>query len=329
MKSFLSPIYATVTSARNFIYDVGFADTLKLNTPVVSIGNITVGGTGKTPVTQMLLRYYLDKGLKPAAVNRNYKAQVRSAVEVDPRHPHASRYYGDEPTLIALNNPEASVFVGPSKWQAAHLAETQVHPDVILIDDGFQHRALHRDLDLVLLDVAVPRAHYQMLPKGFAREPLSSLRRADFVLLTKTNFVGDDELKRFKTLLPDGLKTLEVEYHLSAPTADAGLKAVAFSGLARPESFKQSIQQDTKYELLDYMIFPDHHTYTHRDLDRILSLKKELGADVLLMTEKDAVKISGLIENPDFFRTLSLQTHFSGPLEEFHAALDKVVHSRP
>ncbi len=321
----MSHLYGSASDLKNFLYEAGFADSLKLKTPVVSIGNLTVGGTGKTPITQMIIDYYKEKLVRTAVVGRNYKAQLRGTAKVEPEKKFAAQFYGDEPTLLASTNPEVGVFVGPRKWKAAEQAETQMKPDVILMDDGFQHRALFRDLDLVLLDATVPDEDYELLPKGRAREALSSLARADFVLLTKTNLAKEEKIEQIKSKLPANLKILEVAYRLAGEMEEAGLKAMAFAGLARPESFKTSIQQDTLYQLLDFVSFPDHHIYTEQEIDRLLRQKKEVGADVLLLTEKDWVKVKNLVGESSEFRVLQLKTHFLGPVEEFYASLDQVV----
>ena len=321
----LSWLYGSGARLKNFLYEAGFADSLKLDTPVISIGNLTVGGTGKTPITQLILDYYAQASLKAAVVGRNYKAQVKGNAKVDPTKNMAAQYFGDEPTLIAQRNPDVSVFVGPKKWSAAFQAEQVSKPDVIVVDDGFQHRALYRDLDLVLLDVTVPIGDYQMLPKGKSRESLESLARADYVLLTKVNLTQEENIEQIKAMIPADKKVIEVSYRLGGVIEEAGAKAIGFAGLAKPESFKTSILQDTLYELLDFVPFPDHHAFTHQDIERLVNLKNEKGADVILLTEKDWVKVRNLIGDHKDFRPLQLQTHFLESVEEFYASLDKVV----
>jgi tetraacyldisaccharide 4'-kinase len=326
MKAALAKVYGWVSSTKNFLYDQGIVDSLHLQTPVVSIGNLTVGGTGKTPVTQMIIDYYLKKMIRPAIVGRNYKALLRGIGKVDISRSFAAQYFGDEPTLLAMKNPETSVFVGPVKWKVSTHAEQTVQPDVIVIDDGFQHRALYRNLDIVLIDATAPLADYQLLPQGRAREHLRSLQRAHWIFLTKVNLAGELRLAELKKLLPPHLKILEVAYRLQGKTEEAGFKALAFAGLARPESFRTSLKQDTLYDVVEFIDFPDHYAYTAKDVERILQRGKDLGVQVYLTTEKDWTKIQNLVGDHAQFRALELKTQFLSGAEEFHADLDKVVH---
>lgn len=323
---FLSSIYAMLAQTRNWCYDLQLIDSLDLKTPVVSIGNLTVGGTGKTPITQMILDHYLEKRIRPVVVGRNYKAKLRGIGRVDANLPFCAQYFGDEPTLLAMNNPGVPVYVGPVKWLAAEQAEREVSPDVIVMDDGFQHRALHRDLDLVLMDATEKFSQYDFLPSGRGRESIHSLDRAHWVFLTKVNLAEESKVEQILEILPKHLKVLEVAYRLQVPVEEAGSKAIAFAGLAKPESFKTSIRQDTLYELLDFISFPDHHAYTIEEIQKISARARQQGAEVILTTEKDWTKIKNLMTDHSQFRVLELKTHFLGNAEEFHVDLDKLVH---
>jgi len=322
----LSSLFGMLSAARNFFYDAGLVDSLDLNAPVVSIGNLTSGGTGKTPITQMIIDHYQEKMIRPVVVGRNYKARLRGIGRVDITKPYAAQFFGDEPTLLAMRNPEISVFVGPVKWMVAEQAEREVKPDVIVVDDGFQHRALHRDLDLVLMDATADMMDYEYLPKGKGRESLFSLDRAHWVLLTKVNLAEENKVEQILQMLPPHLKVLQVAYRLQGPVEEAGVKAIAFAGLAKPESFQKSIQQDTLYDLIEFIPYPDHHAYTEVDVRKIVDRAKEQGAQVILTTEKDWTKIQNLVTDQSQFRVLELKTYFLGNAEEFHADLDKVVH---
>lgn len=321
----ISNIYGMLSDTRNFLYDAGFIDSIHLKTPVVSIGNLTVGGTGKTPITQMIIDHYQKSLIRTAIVGRNYKAKLRGIGKVDISRPFAAQYFGDEPTLLATRNPEVPVFVGPVKWMVAKAAEKEVKPDVLVIDDGFQHRALHRDLDLVLMDATEKFSSYDFLPSGKGRESIQSLDRAHWVLLTKVNLTEEDKVQKIRDVLPKHLNILEVSYRLEGPVEEAGMRAIAFAGLAKPESFKTSIQQDTLYDLAEFISFPDHHNYSEDDIRKVSQKAKEQGAQVILTTEKDWTKIQNLLTDHTQFRVLELKTHFLGNGEEFHANLDRVV----
>ncbi len=328
----LSHAYGVIIDSKNFLYDRGFIRPQHLRTPVISIGNLTVGGTGKTPLTRFILDYYIARSFRPAVVARNYKAQVRVPSRVDISKMGAANYFGDEPTMVAMGYPDVGVFVGAKKWKAACLAEKLLQPDILLVDDGFQHRALERALDLVLLDATFPLENYALLPRGLARERFSSLDRADFVFLTKTNLASRKKTDDLRKLVPIQTKVLEVTYQLRDHNGERGegIKAVAIAGLACPESFQSSIQKDTLYELVGFMGFPDHYEYTRKDMDKFFSWQKSNGAEFILLTEKDWVKIRDLISPEErlVLRVLSLTTYISGSVGELQSSLDEVIRRR-
>lgn len=311
---------------KNFVYDSGLADSLKLHTPVISVGNLTMGGTGKTPVVNWILDHYRQSNTKVTVVGRNYKARRKGISRVDPGQPRAAYEFGDEPTLTAINHPEVSVYVGPSKYMTALEAERLSKPQVIVVDDGFQHRALHRDLDLVLIDATSTFQDYEIFPKGKSREPWGSLERANWVLLTKTNFVDELKIEEWYRMMPTGARVLELSYRLKSDfMSEAGMRAVGFAGLAKPISFQQSLQNDAMYDVVGFIPFPDHYRYTQADVDFIEKQRLDLGAEVILTTEKDWVKVKDLGVNMDHYRALSLEVHAMGPEGEFHASLDRLL----
>jgi tetraacyldisaccharide 4'-kinase len=330
----LAQIYWTLSEVKNVLYQAGFLDSVKLQKPVVSIGNLTVGGTGKTPFTQMIIQRLTSRGIKVAVVGRNYRGQTKGTVRVDPALEQAAFLFGDEPALLAQKNPDVPVFVGPEKWSTAIQAFNTTDAECIIVDDGFQHRALHRNLDFVLLDATSELKDYKPLPWGLARESIKNLRRADFVVLSKVNMVPEETLQQLKALLPSDLPVIEMSYRLESPVEEAGFKVLAISGIAKPESFVLSLKQDTLYEVVGLLGFPDHHPFELRDLEKIYQAKVNSGAQVVVMTEKDFVKIQPLMRThaaeqitalrPEDVRVLPLKTHFLDSSANFDAALDRL-----
>ena len=326
-----SPLYAGLSSARNFLFDAGILDTVILPKPVVSVGNLTLGGTGKTPFTQMLIERILSKNKRPALIGRNYRGRSRAATRVNPKIEKAAEFYGDEPTLLAEQNPQVPVFVGPRKWETACLAMRGEDFDMLIIDDGFQHRSLHRDLDIVLLDATALESEYHLFPIGRARESFGSLQRADFIVLSKVNFAKDFELAKIQSRLPKNIPVLQMAYRLESPVEDAGAKVFAVSGIARPETFHLSLKQDTLFDVVGYMNFPDHHQFDLKDLKKIKSEMIRSGASLVVMTEKDHIKLGTLMQaslmdlSPDEVRVLPLKPFFLDSVNSFDEALDRLL----
>ncbi|GIL17729.1 MAG: tetraacyldisaccharide 4'-kinase [Oligoflexia bacterium] len=323
--SFFQSIYSSLAGMKNWTYDHGLLKTVQLKTPVISVGNLTVGGTGKTPMIRHLVQYALQKGLKPVIVSRNYKAESQCIQRVDINHEKASQYFGDEPTLLASIFPDVSVYVGPTKWMTALEAEKRESPDVIFVDDGFQHRNLHRNFDLVLLDATVNLQDYELLPVGKARESIRSLKRAHWICITKSNLVNFEKINSLKELMGTQGHILKMNYQVEIPQTVHGQKALAFCGLGQPDSFYQSLRQTQQIDLKETVSFPDHYLYTQKDIEILMNKKNEIQADCILTTEKDWVKIQKLSIDLKSIFHVGLKTELQGPLGEFYVHLDKVL----
>lgn len=183
--SLLSPFLEGLVGARNWLYDQKIITSTQLSIPVISVGNITMGGTGKTPFIQWLLKELLDLGFHPGVVSRNYGAREAQEGLVT-FSSHAAQHFGDEPVLLKMNFPHVPIYAGAKKWRSAkQLCELDKSIDVLLVDDGFQHRRLARDMDIVLLDTSVHKSDYAWPPLGRAREPFSAVKRAQVIVFTK------------------------------------------------------------------------------------------------------------------------------------------------
>lgn len=284
----LSSLYGIATAARNKLYDRGILKSHKLSRPVISVGNISVGGSGKTPFVIMLGELLKQRGITFDVLSRGYGRATHGAMLVDPNG--ASRDFGDEPLLIA-RRLLCPVIVGESRYQAGSLAENdhvgtaasrcppgQRPGPLHILDDGFQHRSLARDFDIVLL--TEQDFHDQLLPTGRLREPLSSLRRADAIVLTEE--IDPNQLSGSKNIW-------RMRRSLRVPTAPQN--PIAFCGIARPHRFIQQLRAIGIQPIAE-KFYPDHHQYMPSDIRELLRLQKENKANALITTEKDAVNLA-------------------------------------
>ncbi|MDR3561821.1 MAG: tetraacyldisaccharide 4'-kinase [Negativicutes bacterium] len=310
---FMSFVYGLGVYVKLGLYKYGILRQHKLACRVISLGNVTVGGTGKTPTAERLAGIIRDFGYRVVILNRGYRAGWRGQVGLvsDGRKIFMSvSEAGDEAYLLAKNLPGVAVVIGKNRTITGDYAVEKLKADVIILDDGYQHWQLARDLDIVLVDTLNVFGNSFLLPRGTLREPLSHLNRADAFLLTKvdqsTDDVRDDirdTLGRYneKALVVESVHNprcfIEIEdwYKGLRPETVAldelrGQRALAFSAIGNPSSFEQTII-DIGVELLDAVRYPDHHTYTMAEMQCIMqkAVDKELFA--LVTTEKDAVKI--------------------------------------
>jgi len=271
----LSAIFGAGVSLRNALYDRRVFQVKKLARPVVSIGNISVGGSGKTPFVIALGQLLAERGIAFDVLSRGYG---RSSTEIAVVGPNGSpAQFGDEPLLIA-RKLKAPVIVGADRYQAGLLAEKKFSSKLHLLDDGFQHRRLHRDFDIVLLPAEDQRG--SLLPAGRLREPITALNRADVVVLT------DSQAQAVEA------KSIWRARRVIEFPAAVG-KAIAFSGIARPRQFIEGLKS-SRIEVAGTITFRDHHRYEQRDINRLLALKKQTSAGSFITTEKDLINLGAL-----------------------------------
>ena len=274
----MSAIYGAVIAARNAMYDGGTFRAQRLQRPVVSIGNISVGGTGKTPFTIMLGELLKRRGVTFDVLSRGYRRNTSGVRVVDPHGPAGE--FGDEPVLIArrLGVP---VVVGERRIDAGMEAERRFQTQLHLLDDGFQHRQLARDVDIVL--VSAEDVNAGLLPFGRLREPIAALKRADVVVVAEEFDVAalssqPEQVWRVRR----GLK-LE----------GAAQRPVVFCGIARPEKFFSQVR-GSGVEAAREVAFRDHHRYREMDVKRLLDAARETGADGFVTTAKDEINLGTL-----------------------------------
>jgi len=297
-KNILAKIYELGVNNRNTKYDKK-TDIVKLHTPVISIGNLNVGGTSKTPFVQMLTWLLLKNNLKPAIVGLGYKRKSSGSVVIsDGKEIFVDVETGGDEMLLLAESLSVPVIAHDNKAEGARLAENKFNPDVIIIDDGFQHRNLYRDLDILMIDNDTLNEPF-LMPKGRLREPLQSAERADIVC-----YVGNVNITpEFSAILKPGTIQIIVNriagkvFDLNSGKYLRGVqfnsmrsKTVAFCGIAKPERFDSMLKQDKIY-VADSIHFPDHHNYTEKDIRNIIQAAKAAESNYLSTTEKDASKL--------------------------------------
>ncbi len=288
--------YTGAVLLRNRYYDTPTA-VRRAGLPVISVGNVTVGGTGKTPMVAWMVRELQAAGRKPAVVSRGYRGKAGRGPLVVSQGDAAlvgPDRCGDEPYLLARSLPGAVVVVGSDRVAGAEEAR-RLGADVVVLDDGFQHRRLARDFDLVLVDASNPFGNYRLLPAGVLREPLTALARADAVVLTRTRaaeslVVIERVIRRHHPGVPifrAGHRRLAFVDGQGADLAPPA-RAVAFCGIGNPQLFLEDLHAQG-VEVLASRLFPDHHAYGERDRQELAALSRQAGA-TLVTTEKDLVR---------------------------------------
>jgi tetraacyldisaccharide 4'-kinase len=277
---------------------------VKLSAPVISIGNLSIGGTGKTPVTIWMCEFLLEMGLHPAVLTRGYGRSGNSPGRVPllGNTAELSDLFGDEPVMISERLPSTPVWVGRDRAASGKAALARSAVDVFVLDDGFQHLSLDRDLDIVLLDCRSPFGNGFVLPVGPLREPSANLKRADAFVITRVDTDADaaplrDKLERLFPGIPVFScrhKVRGISLGKGEPLFDPGAfrdrRAVVFAGIAGPEGFFKDIRE-AGIRICDSFGFPDHHRYTAGDFSRIFHAASEHGAELIITTAKDAVRI--------------------------------------
>jgi len=276
----LVPLYAACLGAKNFAYKHGWIKPKRLAWPVISVGNLSVGGAGKTPVVIRLVQLLTEQGQRVDVLSRGYGRSTQNTARVD-KEGSAERY-GDEPILIARNG-RVPVYVGASRYEAGALAEReQLKPGIHILDDGFQHRQLARDMDIVVLH----RSDFdqRLLPAGQLRESLSALKRASVVVLRAEDAHLEEELRKRGIDAPIWIQHRRLVVEPSA-------RVVAFCGIARPEEFFAALRA-SGVEIAATSQYRDHHAYTDADLDRLIQLRDAHQATRFITTEKDWVRMT-------------------------------------
>jgi tetraacyldisaccharide 4'-kinase len=273
---------------RNFLYSKGWPKTHTADVPVISVGNITTGGTGKTPLVIWLCKFLQQKEIQCAVLTRGYKTNVEN---------RASRT--DEPAILIESCPQARIIVNPNRVEAAAEAVNSFGAKVLIMDDGFQHRRLHRNLDIVTIDATQPFGYGKLLPAGLLREPVDSLKRADATVLTRCDQTSESKLsqieKKLQLINPDMIIANSIHNPICAKSITGeeitieqlrGKKIFAFCGIGNPDAFLNTIK-NTGANLVGSKIYNDHYHYNNDCLADIHEQARYLKADLILSTQKD------------------------------------------
>jgi tetraacyldisaccharide 4'-kinase len=282
--------YAAAIRWRNRRYDRGTATIHRLGVPVLSVGNLTLGGTGKTPLVRWIARWFADRGLRVAVVSRGYGSQPGQA--------------NDEALELARSLPQVPHLQNPDRVVAARVAVEKSRSQVIVLDDGFQHRRLARDLDIVLLDALEPFGYGHVFPRGWLREPIEGLRRANLVVLSRAAALDrsqrEDTWRMVRAEAPMAFcveanhapRRLRSAAGVEMPLDDVrGQPVAAFCGIGNPAGFRHTLDA-CGCRVLGFQEFADHHRYTPAELAALTAWAARLGATAVLCTGKDLAKVS-------------------------------------
>ncbi len=321
----LSWPYAAAVRVRNHLYTSGRLKAYRAGVPVICVGNLTTGGTGKTPLVVWLYRYLREEQVRCAILTRGYKVQAGEL--------------SDEPALLATQCPDTAVIVNPDRVAGAAEAVRQHNAQVLVMDDGFQHRRLSRDLDIVAIDATQPFGYGRLLPAGLLREPITGLSRAHAVVLTRCDQVSQNALKRIEddvrrinpdlvvarsSHVPTGIRT-------AAGTGIAveqlrGQRVFAFCGIGNPQSFFHTIERAGGV-LVGSTVYDDHYRYIVGDLERICGEATGQKASLVLTTQKDWTKISRWAvphEDPPL-ACLTVELQITTGTDRLTALIDRVL----
>jgi tetraacyldisaccharide 4'-kinase len=349
----MSFVYGMGVTVKLGLYKQGILKQHKLGCRVISLGNITVGGTGKTPTAQRLAAIIRDMGYRVVILNRGYRAGWRGQVGLvsDGRKIYMSvNEAGDEAYLLAKNLPGVAVVIGKNRTVTGDYAVENLRAEVIILDDGYQHWQLARDLDIVLIDTINVFGNNFLLPRGTLREPLANLGRANAFLLTKVDQSTDDArdviretLSRYndKALVVESIHNprcfIEIEdWYKGVRPETISLEAIraqgvlAFSAIGNPTSFEQTIM-DIGAGSVESVRFPDHHDYTMAEMQAVMQKAVDKEVYALVTTEKDAVKIPSEFihsERPLPVYVLGIEVRFVDGYEELMEMIGKMADRR-
>lgn len=287
----LEPVYRGAIGLRNAGFDFGIRKLRRVNVPVISVGNLTTGGTGKTPIVALVVQILQQQGRIPGIISRGYRSVDGQA--------------NDEKRVLERLCPGVPHEQNSSRYMAARKLISTTDIDTIVMDDGYQHRQLHRELDIVLIDATNPFGYDHLLPRGLLREPLTALKRADMVLITRSDMVAESVLaaieERVRKIEPKLAKRIgRVEFHPFGLIDGQGRRytmeelrdqpVMLVSGIGNPEAFAETCRRvGLRVEATQW--FPDHHHYTKEELIEIVDRASSRGINRIVTTVKDLVKI--------------------------------------
>jgi tetraacyldisaccharide 4'-kinase len=321
-------LYELMVRLRVAAYETDYLKPKRLNATVVSIGNITLGGTGKTPMVEYIARYLKSEDQRVAILTRGY-GRTSSGQRVlnnqegnGPKSVKSYKEFGDEPLMLARALPDVSIVINKNRYEAGRWAESNLGSEVLILDDAYQHLSLARDLNILLIDATDPFGDFEVIPFGRLREPLYGVKRADAVIVTRADrpfdqgqtnaiikyFCGDKVPVMYVYSTIARLRHLQTgEVYEASEFRQWNMGALC--GIGNPQAFANDVLQ-VGMNIVSESFFADHYAYTQADVDRIISAARDSGADAIITTEKDAVRLEGLNldEFPIYAAQLEIQS---------------------
>ncbi len=316
MKYLLSLPYLLAVRARGELYRRGVLRARRLPRPVVSVGNLTLGGTGKTPLVILLAKTLVQGGYHPVILSRGYKGSAEHTnllVSDSGGLRSTPSECGDEPFLLARSLPGSKVVVGKNRYAGAQLAGLDDPKAVYLLDDGFQHLQLCRDLDILVIDATNPFDNGLVLPVGRLREPTSAIVRADIIAVTRAHLAEESDDLELEIRRRNRTAPIWYFYHDAVSLTDVrtgeteairrlqGARVIALAGIGNPAVFLTDLAH-YGCVVVDSLTFRDHHAFSQQDVDRAVAIMRSTGAEAIITTEKDAVRLQQLpLDSGTFF----------------------------
>lgn len=334
--------YLAILNARNALYKYGIKKSVRLPANVISIGNITMGGTGKTPLVEFTARYLLNKGKSVAILSRGYGSKgtvpVNESISGEDGGSKNKVLVNDEYLVLRENLKEAPVFPGKDRVQNGKKAIRKHGVGFLILDDGFQHLRLKRDLDIVVIDALSPLAGNFLIPKGTLRGPLRDLSRAGLFVLSHCNLCDEHTLKSiYKTLHHINAdvpvcETIHKPVHIESIKGNSflepgwleGKRIFSLCAIGNPESFKSTLRESGA-DIIGFKFFRDHHSFTQGELNKVIADSKPLSVDAIVVTQKDSVKIRDKNINGANFLSLKIKMEITKGMEFYEKAVAKVL----
>lgn len=329
-----SKIYGFVVKTRIFFYKKGILKCARLPVPVISVGNITVGGTGKTPVVEYIARYLQAKGKRVAILSRGYAASIRQEDSFTDKN-----VCNDEYLLFKENIPDVPHLLNKDRTKGGLEAIERFQAECLVLDDGFQHLRLARDLNIVIIDALNPFGYEQIVPCGLLREPLKGIKRADMIILSHVDQCSRDKIVVITNRLREIARHIPVIEIIHKPVCLESAKdttkldidclrgkmVFAFCAIGNPASFRKSIE-NLGAGIAGFRVFPDHHVYTPSELQELNAAAQNMKPDAIVITQKDRVKIGnnlGIWEFPLW--TLKIEVRIVNGYEIFENKINAIL----
>ncbi len=327
--SCLAVVYGLTVGLRSLGFRIGLLKVQSVPVPVISLGNITTGGTGKTPFAAFVAQWFRQRGVRVAFLSRGYGADPGAV--------------NDEALVLNQLCPDVPHLQNPDRVASARIAIEELESQLLILDDGFQHRRLHRDLDVVLIDATNPWGYGALLPRGLLREPLRALQRAGLIVITRVDDVGTERLQMIRERLKQIRGTadcVEIGFpsqqlvNSNGETTDwsalANVRVAAFCGIGNPIAFRNLLsRQGISVGEQNSRVFPDHHRYSREDVDSLRRWADELGSPIILTTQKDLVKLDVPLLNQSPLWAVEIGTEIHAGRELLDQRLQEIANRIP